>query len=138
MPMCGFNQQMLDGLESFHSGLVEHGIVDRSRMKRETKEKIIIRELDDMNRFLKETHNIENEDMRELTEHLTKYALAFYRLIQKVGVENYKEIIQFLNSFYFHMDNKYYTELEGKPKDMKELTLYLNELNYRKRSAHKS
>jgi len=72
MPMCGFNQQMLDGLESFHSGLVEHGIVDRSRMKRETKEKIIIRELDDMNRFLKETHNIENEDMRELTEHLTK------------------------------------------------------------------
>ena len=23
MPMCGFNQEMLEGLESFHTGLVE-------------------------------------------------------------------------------------------------------------------
>ena len=26
MPLCGFNQEMVEGLASFHKGLVEYGI----------------------------------------------------------------------------------------------------------------
>ena len=84
-----------------------------------------------MDRFLKETNNIKSEEMRELTETLAKYASAFYKLIQKVGVEKYPEVIKFLNNFYFSMDNKFYSELEGKKDDMKQLTLYLNTLKFK-------
>ena len=66
--------------------------------------------------------------LRELTEALTRYACVFYKLVQREGVDKYKQIIQFVNKFYFEMDNKYYSELEGKPDDMKKLALYLNEI----------
>ena len=129
MQICGFNQQMTEGLKGFHNGLVEHGIINRSAKKNQAFEKTIEKELDDMTRFQKETHQIEDKEMRELTEALTKYASAFYKLVQKEGVDKYKQILQFLNKFYFEMDNKYYSELEGQPEDMKKLALYLNEIS---------
>lgn len=30
MPICGFNKQMLKGLEMFHKGLAENKIIDKS------------------------------------------------------------------------------------------------------------
>jgi len=30
MPLCGFNKQMLNGLEMFHKGLVDNNIIDKS------------------------------------------------------------------------------------------------------------
>src|SRR3989344_4484902 len=128
MPFCGFNQEMVEGLSGFHSGLVEHGIVDRSKKKDQSFEETIEKELSDISRFIKEIHNIKDPEMRELTEALTKYACAFYKLIQIKGIKNYEKTISFLNKFYFEMDNKYYTELEGKEDDMKELAVYLNTL----------
>jgi|SRR3989344_3308810 len=127
MPLCGFNQEMIGGLAGFHKGLVEHGILERSEKKKQTTEQTINIELKDMSECLKETHNINDDNMRELTEALVRYSCAFYKLVQKNGVANYNEIIQFLNKFYFNMDNKYYTELEGKPNAMKKLAVYLNE-----------
>jgi len=126
MALCGFNQEMLEGISGFHKGLVEHGILDRSKKKNQTTEKTINKELDDMKDFLQETHRIKEPELRELTEALASYACAYYKYIQKNGVENYKEIIKFLNNFYFSMDDKYYSELEGKPEAMKKLALYLN------------
>jgi len=29
MPLCGFNEQMLNGLELFHEGLASNKIIDR-------------------------------------------------------------------------------------------------------------
>ena len=129
MALCGFNQQMIEGLDGFQTGLVEHGIIDLSKKKEQTFEKTIQRELEDMARFQKEMHTIEDPTIRELTEALTKYACAFYKLIQKNGIKNYNKTIQFLNKYYFEMDNKFYTELEGKPDDMKLLAEYLNEIS---------
>lgn len=129
MPLCGFNKQMLDGCKNFHLGLVEHGIIERSKKKNQSLEKTIENELNDMKRFQKEIPNIENPEIKEITDSLTKYACAFYKLIDKQGIENYKETINFLNNFYFKMDEKFYNELEGKPEDMKELALYLNEIS---------
>jgi len=128
MPLCGFNQEMLEGMDKFHKGLVEHGIIDRSKKKSQTTEQTIKIELEDMDNFLKETHNITDPEIRELTETLVIYASAYYKFVQKNGVNNYKKVIQFLNNFYFSMDNKYYSELEGKPEAMKQLALYLNDL----------
>ena len=128
MPLCGFNQEMLEGLDLFHKGLVEHGIIRRSEKKNQSVEQTTNNELSDMNRFLKETHNIKNPEMRELIESLTKYACAFYKLVQKEGIAKYSQIIQFLNRFYLEMDGKYYSELEGKSEDMKQLVEHLNSL----------
>ncbi len=129
MPMCGFNQKMLQGMSGFQSGLVEHGIIDRSEKKKQSFEETMNKELSDMSRFKKEIYRIKDPELRELTEALTSYACAFYKLIRKKGIKNYKETIQFLNKFFWEMDDKYYSELEGKPEDMKKLALHLNSIS---------
>lgn len=174
------NERMLKGLKGFHKGLVEHGIILRSKTKNQTFQETMKKEFDDMDRFQKEIHRIKDPEVRELTRALTEYACAFYKLVQKKGIENYKETIEFLDKlyleigikpkyenkengaireliealkryvfffnklvgkngienykrtidftskYYFSMDEKYYSELEGKPEAMKKLALYLN------------
>ena len=126
MPLCGFNQKMLEGLIAFHEGLVEHGLVDRSTKKNQSVEQTLQNELRDMDRFLEETHRIDNPQMKELVEALTAYSRAFYQLIGKQGHDNYKQVIQGLNGFYRNMDGKFYSELEGQKDDMGQLVEYLN------------
>jgi len=128
MPLCGFNENMLNGLEGFHKGLVEHGIIDRSKLKDKTANEIIENEIRDMDRFLKEAKNIKDPEIREIIENLTKYARSFYSLISKIGLDKYQEIISSLNKIYFDMDRKYYKELEGKNNDMKKLVEHLNKV----------
>ena len=79
MPLCGFNQKMLEGLVAFHEGLIEHGLVERSRIRGQSVEETLQRELSDMERFLDETNNLADPKIRELTEALTNYAKAFYK-----------------------------------------------------------
>ena len=129
MPLCGFNKKMLQGMSGFQSGLVEHGILLRSKNKNQTFQETIKKELDDMDRFQKEIHGIKDPEIRELTRALTEYACAFYKLVQKRGIENYKITIQSLNKFFWEMDNKFYSDLEGKPDDMKQLAEYLNSVS---------
>lgn len=128
MPICGFNDNMLDGLKGFHKGLVEHGILNRSKKKNLTTDEVIENEIRDMNRFLKEIHHIKDPEVRKLIENLTKYAKSFYELIGKIGLENYSKVINSLNNGYFEMDRKYYSELEGKKDDMKKLVEYINKI----------
>ena len=87
MPLCGFNKKMLQGMSGFQSGLVEHGILLRSKNKNQTFQETIKKELDDMDRFQKEIHGIKDPEIRELTRALTEYACAFYKLVQKRGIE---------------------------------------------------
>lgn len=126
MPLCGFNQKMLEGLTAFHEGLVEHGIVERSKVKGQSINQTIERELSDMERFLGETERIADSEVRGTVEALTKYAHAFYSLIRRNGFQNYEQTIQTLNRLYVEMDNKFYKELEGKPNDMIQLAEHLN------------
>lgn len=127
MPMCGFNKKMIEGLKAFHEGLVEHGLIERSKIKGCSIEAILQRELQDMDRFLSETHQIQNPEMREITEAITRYARAFYTLVNKQGIDNYRDTASFLREFYINMDAKFYSDLEGKPDDMRQLADYLNE-----------
>jgi hypothetical protein len=126
MPFCGFNQKMLDGLAKFHEGLVEHGLIERSRKKGLTAEKTLECELKDMERLLGELNRISDGKKRKIIETLAEHAKAFYELIELVGIDNYKEVVRMLNDFYARMDDKYYSDLEGQKDDMKKLAEYLD------------
>ncbi len=129
MPFCGFNEDMLEGMKLFYRGLVEHGIIERSKKKNQMVGETINKEIEDMERFRKELPVIEDSEVRELIRTLTEYACAFYKLIQREGVENYEKLIEKINNLYFEMDDKFYSELDGKPDDMKQLAIYLNKIS---------
>lgn len=126
MPICGFNEKMLKGLTNLSEGLVEYGLKDRCEKNGETIEQGIKRELSDMSRLIPELPGIDNTAKRILTEGIVKYAQGFYMVMRKTGVENYKEKIEEIMEYFKFMDDKYYSELEGKPDDMKELVESLN------------
>ena len=121
MPLCGFNEKMLKGLSAFNEGLVEHGLKYRSELNDETIDQAIKREISDMTRLLSEIHRIDDNAKRILTEGIAKYAMGFYLIMRKNNIEDYKEIVRRIGEFFHYMDDKYYSELEGKPDDMKEL-----------------
>ena len=126
MPLCGFNQKMLQGLQAFHEGLVEHGLIERSQKKGTSIESTLQKELNDMDRFLRETPTIENPELRKVIESLTIYARSLYQLIEKGGFAQHPTTLTSLLAIYEGMDRTYYTELEGKPDDMKNLVTYFN------------
>lgn len=130
MPICGFNQKMLEGLTAFSEGLVEHGLFYRGEQNGETLEQGIRRELSDMVRLLPELNRIDDVAKREMTEGVVRYALGFYMNMRKNGVEeglkDYKGVIGRVMGYFHEMDRKYYGELEGRPEDMRELTEHLN------------
>lgn len=126
MPLCGFNQKMLEGLVAFHEGLVEHGLIDRAEKKNQSVKQTLKNELSDMDRFLSETHKISDPKKRAITKAITNYARAFYELIGEQGINDYKQFVQGLNEFYRKMDDKFYSELEGKKDDMSQLATYLD------------
>ncbi len=130
MPLCGFNEKMIKGLTMFDEGLVEHGLVYRGKQNGESLEQGIKRELSDMYRLKQELHRIEDSPKRVITEGVVTYATGFYLLMRQKGLadnpENYKKFIAQINNYFQAMDNKFYSELEGKPDDMKDLAIYLN------------
>jgi len=128
MPMCGFNKKMLEGLTAFSEGLMEYGLVERSKKNNETLDQAVKREISDMTRLLLEVDKIDDSAKRVLTEGIVKYAMGFYMLIRKKGIDNYKENIDEIMNYFHSMDKKFYSELKGKGDDMEQLVQYLNEL----------
>lgn len=126
MPICGFNEKMLKALTAFSEGLVEHGLKFRSEKNGETIDQAIKREIADMARLLAEIHRIDDSAKRILTEGIVRYAMGFYLIMRKTGIEDYKEVIEKITDYFYFMDDKYYSELEGKPDDMKELVELLD------------
>lgn len=128
MPLCGFNEKMLKGLTMFNEGLIEHGLVYRSGKNDETIDAATKREIADMTRFLLELHRLDDGSKRIFTEGLVKYAMGFYLLVRKHGIEDADKIIKRINDYCCFMDDKYYSELEGDVDDMATLTRLLNEM----------
>lgn len=126
MPLCGFNEKMLKGLTAFNEGLVEHGLKFRSEKNDETIDQAIKREISDMTRILSEIHGIDDSAKRIITEGIVKYAMGFYLIMRSKNIENYKEVIGKISEYFHYMDDKYYSELEGRPDDMKELVELLD------------
>ena len=126
MPVCGFNEKMLEGLTALSEGLVEHGLKYRCEKNKETIEQGIKREISDMARLIPELHRIDDTAKRILTEGIVKYAQGFYLIMREKGIENYKGTIGNIMDYFHFMDDKYYSELEGKPNDMRDLAKLLD------------
>ena len=126
MPLCGFNQKMLEGLVAFQEGLVEHGLYGRTRETDQTYEQRLEEELSDMDRFSNEIHRINDPEMRDIVIGLSTFARAFYKLVRRKGLDDYKHTTQIVNDYFVEMDRKFYGELQGKPEDMKRLVEHLN------------
>jgi hypothetical protein len=126
MGLCGFNKKMVDGLAALNEGLVEHGLRHRSEKNGETIDQAIKRELSDMTRLLSEIHRIDDTPKRILTEGLVRYVMGFYLIMRANKIEEYKEVIEKISEYFWYMDDKYYSELEGKSEDMKELAELLD------------
>ena len=124
--LCGFNKKMFEGLKVFNESLVEYGLKFRSKKNNETIDQAIKREISDMTRLLSEIHRIDDSAKRIITESIVKYAMGFYLIMRSKNVENYKEVIKKINEYFHFMDDKYYSELEGKPEDIKELVELLD------------
>ena len=123
---CGFNDKMLKGLTEFSEGLVEHGLLFNSKKNHETIEQAIRREISDMTRLLTETHKIEDSAKRLMTEGLILYVMHFYIHVRKNRIDNYKEVVKKIGNYLKKMDDKYYSDLDGKPEDMSEIVKFLN------------
>lgn len=128
MPMCGFNEKMLKGLTAFNEGLVEHGLIYRGEQNKETTHQGIKREISDMTRILQELHKIDDASKRVITEGIVKYCMGFYMIMRKNNVKEYKEVIKKINNYFYQMDDKYYSQLEGRPEDMTELLKFLDKI----------
>ena len=126
MPLCGFNEKMLKALTAFNEGLVEHGLKFRSEKNGETIDQSIKREISDMARLLAEIHRIDDSAKRILTEGIVRYAMGFYLIMRKSNIDDYQEVIDRISDFFHFMDDKYYSELEGRPDDMRELVEFLD------------
>jgi len=126
MPLCGFNEKMLKGLTALTEGLIEHGLVYRCEKNGETIEQGIKREISDMARLIPELNRIDDSAKRIITEGIVKYAQGFYMHTRKKGIKNYKENIGKIMDYFKFMDEKFYSELEGQPDDMKDLTKFLD------------
>lgn len=128
MPICGFNKKMLEGLKSFNEGLIEHGLIHRGELNDETIDQGIKREISDMTRLLQELQSIDDSAKRVITEGIVKYSMGFYLLTRKIDINNYHELIESISNYFFEMDDKYYSELEGNSDDMQKLVEYLNSI----------
>ena len=127
MPLCGFNEKMLEGLKMFGEGLVEHGLIGRSKSKGQLPLETLERELEDIDKFLQEIPEIDDPNVREVVEGLTRYARGVYGLMRGQDVSQYKGVIQRLNALFSGMDEEYYSRLEGKPDAMRELVSWINQ-----------
>lgn len=125
---CGFNKKMLQGLNEFNEGLVEYGLMLKSGKNNESIEQAIRREISDMTRLLAETHRIEDSAKRLMTEGLVQYVMHFFVLIRKKNLKEYKEIVKNIGEYFKEMDNKYYSDFDGKPEDMRMIVEFINEI----------
>jgi hypothetical protein len=125
---CGFNEKMLKGLNEFNEGLIEHGLLFKSKQNNESIEQAIRREISDMTRLLTETHRIDDSSKRLMTEGLVQYVMCFFILMRKKNIEDYKDVVKKVGDYFKKMDDKYYSEFEGKPEDMRKIVEFLNEV----------
>lgn len=135
MPLCGFDKQMLDGLDSFYRGLAR-AVIRKSKEKNVTVEEAISLELKDMDNFLRELVLLDDGLNKHKLVGITHYARAFYLGVLRYSKEKDMLIkdamghqISETRKFLFDIDNYYYQYLEGKTgKPMLELVHYIQRM----------
>ena len=81
-----------------------------------------------MTRLLTETHRIDDSAKRLMTEGLVRYVMHFFVLMRRKSVEEYKDVVKNIGEYFKEMDDKYYSDFDKKPEDMKAIVEFLNEI----------
>lgn len=123
MPLCGFDKQMLDGLDMFHRGLAD-SIIRKSKEVGITLEESIHQELDEMNEFIKELQKLPNRVDKQKLIGLANYAQSFYegslQRSRKDSIEINEAMdleIKTTRNFLYEVDRCYEEDLKGKVPD---------------------
>lgn len=132
MPMCGFDKQMLDGLDEFNKGLIE-AVLRISRREKVTVEEAIEFELQEMNIFLKELVIFGNDASKQQLIGIATYSIGFYKgsieLAKNKGIKIEEAMnieIKKTRDFLCDIDKHYYEHLKGKTAHpMKELVSWM-------------
>lgn len=128
MPLCGFDNQMLDGLEAFYTGLKEAAV----RNAKERDQSIIDaihQEIREMDEFLGELSALPDPEDRQCLEGVTQFARSFYQNSLRRGGNVYSAMdaeIAHRRKFLQSVDERYYGHIQGKsPKPMKDLVAWI-------------
>jgi hypothetical protein len=128
MAFCGFNAKMLYGVNLFHEGLVEHGVIGRSAMKNKSVDQILADELSELNEFLREMPDITDTAFRDIIQGATLHARGLYSLLtpEQIQTGKYAFALKKASDVMYGMDNEYYSRLESEPERMKKLVQWIN------------
>ena len=127
MPVCGFNNEMIEGFELFEKGL-KISLEKRAKELGLDSASALETEIEDMNRFLEELEaNPSDTAMKEKLVGILLYARASYK--QANG--DYQPEKQFIQTkkMLIGIDDYYYKVLDGNSKRMDELAMWV-EKNY--------
>ncbi len=121
MPLCGFDQQMLEGLKMFHDGLAS--AVTRRTDGGASLEEAIKYELGEIDAFIRELPSLNDDVNRERLIGIAKYARAFYQGALTNGFEREDSSSR---DFLYSVDRAYYERFKGRKDAMAELITFLN------------
>jgi hypothetical protein len=119
--MCGFDQQMLEGLGVFHAGLAR--AITKRTGEGASFEDAVREELEELDAFISELQNLYNEVDREKLLGISSYARSFYHGALTHGLEQEDSRTR---DFLYSLDRIYYERLEGRRESIPELIKILN------------
>jgi len=123
MPLCGFDQQMLEGLKMFHGGLAR-AVIKRTNEEKVSVEEAIKYELGEIDAFINELPNLSDEVNRERLIGIARYARAFYQGALTNGFEKEDSGTR---DFLYSVDRAYYEGFRGRKDAMTDLITFLND-----------
>ncbi|MBI2045386.1 hypothetical protein HYT23_04980 [Candidatus Pacearchaeota archaeon] len=121
MPVCGFDQQMLEGLRMFHNGLAR--AITRRTNEGTSFERAIHYELEEIDAFVNELPNLSDEINRERLIGIARYARAFYQGALINGFEKEDSVSR---DFLYSVDRAFYDRFKGRKESMPDLIKFLN------------
>jgi len=132
MPLCGFDKQMLDGLSAFYNGLAE-AVRRKSIRQNITIVQAIEIELREMDEFIAELPNLNDDLFKQKLIGITHYAQSFYHEVLKRHNETKEDInkimetiIKETRSFLYMIDKMYEERFRKMDSSMKELISWIN------------
>jgi len=132
MPLCGFDKEMLDGLDMFYNGLAE-AVTRKSKLQNITIVQAIEAEIEEMNEFISELSNVGNELLNQRLAGIASYALSFYSETLKRHKETKEDINKIIKkvlletrNFLFEFDKMYEEYFRKTNSPMKELISWIN------------
>ncbi|MBU1198690.1 MAG: hypothetical protein KKF46_07140 [Nanoarchaeota archaeon] len=133
MPFCGFDKEMLDGLDMFYQGLIK-AIERKTKEKKTTPESTINTEINEMDEFIGELDNLKNQNDQQALKGAAHLAQAFYKAAtnSNPGFEDtYCALAsqkKHLRKLFYTTDEIYEKECKKKPNPMKNLVNKLNNM----------